>query len=192
VGLRRLCDEKKLLLIVDEVQTGIGRTGKFFCYQHFGITPDIMTLAKALGGGLPIGSMVVRDGIADTLTPGTHASTFGGSPLVCRGALAVLRAVGKEKLLSKAQTSGEYLFSKLNAFQKKYPAIKEVRGMGLMAGVDLHCPGKPVVEACLQQGLLINCTHDTVLRIMPALNVTKKEIDRAMAILDSALALLKG
>ena len=148
LGLRKLCDEKKMLLIVDEVQTGIGRTGKFFCYQHYGITPDIMTLAKAIGGGLPIGVMVAKKEIADTLGPGTHASTFGGSPLVCSAALAVLRAVHKEKLLVKAQKSGEYLFSKLLDMKKRYPVIKEVRGLGLMWGVELNKEGKAVVERC--------------------------------------------
>jgi predicted acetylornithine/succinylornithine family transaminase len=187
LGLRKLCDEKNLLLIIDEVQTGIGRTGKFFCYQHYGVIPDIMTLAKALGGGLPIGVMVVKKEIADTLGPGMHASTFGGSPLVAKAALAVLQAVQKEKLLQNAQKMGEYLFSKLNALKNKYPLIKEVRGIGLMAGVELNSMGKPVVEKCLEKGLLINCTHDTVLRLMPALNITRKDIDKAIAILEEVL-----
>ena len=191
-GLRKLCDEKKLLLIVDEVQTGIGRTGKFFCYQNYGITPDVMTLAKALGGGMPIGVMVVKNEFADVLGPGTHASTFGGSPLVCRAALAVLKAVQKEKLLANTQKMGTYLAAKLSALKERYPVIKEVRGMGLMIGVDLHQPGKAVVERCLEQGLLINCTHDTVLRIMPALTVTKGQIDKALIILERAIATLTG
>lgn len=185
LGLRKLCDEKNLLLIIDEVQTGIGRTAKFFCYQHYGITPDIMTLAKALGGGLPIGVMLAKKEIADTLGPGMHASTFGGSPLVCKAALAVLKAIQKEKLLNYAQRMGEYLFAKLNALKDKYGAIKEVRGLGLMVGMELNIEGKPIVEKCIAQGLLINCTHDKVLRLMPALNVTKKEIDRAIGILDN-------
>ncbi|MFH0738245.1 MAG: aspartate aminotransferase family protein [Candidatus Omnitrophota bacterium] len=185
--LKRLCEDKKMLLIVDEVQTGVGRTGKMFCYQNYGITPDIMTLAKALGGGLPIGVMVAKKEIADTLTAGMHASTFGGSPLVCKAALAVLQAIQKEKLLSKTQKSGEYLFSKLNELKNKYPVIKEIRGLGLMAGVELTKEGKPVVEKCTEKGLLINCTHDMVLRLMPALSITRKEIDRAMVILEEAL-----
>jgi acetylornithine/N-succinyldiaminopimelate aminotransferase len=185
LGLRKLCDERKLLLIVDEVQTGVGRTAKLFCHQHYGIQPDIMTLAKALGGGLPIGVMAVRKEIADTLGPGTHASTFGGGAVICRAALAVLEAIQKEKLLAKAAQSSEYLFSKLNALKDKYPAlIKEVRGIGLMAGVELNAPGKTIVEKCIEKGLLINCTHEKVLRLMPALNISKKEIDQAMAILE--------
>lgn len=186
-ALRKLCDEKNLLLIIDEVQTGIGRTGKMFCYQHYAVTPDIMTLAKALGGGLPIGAMVVRKEIADTLGPGMHAATFGGSPLVCRAALAVLKVIQKEKLLTNTVKMGEYLFSKLNDLKNKSAVIKEVRGLGLMAGVELSIEGKTVVERCIEKGLLINCTQEKVLRLLPALNVTKKEIDKAIGILDSIL-----
>jgi len=187
LALRKLCDEKRLLLIIDEVQTGIGRTGKLFCYQHYGIIPDIMTLAKGLGGGLPIGMMVVKKEIADTLQPGTHASTFGGGPVIACAALAVLKAIQREKLLANAQKMGEYLFRKLNTLKEKYPVIKEVRGFGLMAGLELNTPGKSIVEQCIAKGLLINCTHDTVLRLMPALLVTKKEIDKALGLLESAL-----
>ena len=187
LGLRKICAEKNLLLIVDEVQTGIGRTGKLFCYQHYGITPDILTLAKALGGGLPMGAMVVRKEISDTLGPGMHASTFGGGPVICKASLAVLRAIQKEKLLNHAQLMGEYLFLKLNALKDKYPVIKEVRGLGLMAGLELNIEGKAIVEKCMGEGLLINCTHEKVLRLMPALNITKKEIDKALGILEEAL-----
>jgi acetylornithine/N-succinyldiaminopimelate aminotransferase len=187
LALRKICDEKNLLLIIDEVQTGIGRTGKLFCYKHYGITPDIMTLAKALGGGLPIGVMVVKEKIADTLQPGMHASTFGGGPVVSKAALAVLQALQKEKLMTNAQKSGEYLFSKLNALKDKYKIIKEVRGKGLMAGVELYIEGRNIVEKCMEKGLLINCTHEKVLRLMPALNITKKEIDKAIGILDEIL-----
>ncbi|MCX5709924.1 MAG: aspartate aminotransferase family protein [Candidatus Omnitrophica bacterium] len=186
-GVKKICEEKKLLLIVDEVQTGMGRTGKLFCYQHYGITPDILTLAKALGGGLPIGMMVVKKEIADILQPGMHASTFGGGPVICKAALASLTAIQKEKLLAKAQKSGEYLLGKLNKLKDRYPAINEVRGMGLMVGLDLNISGKPVVEKCIEKGLLINCTHDTVLRLMPALNITKKEIDKAIEIIERSL-----
>jgi len=187
LSLRKICDEKNLLLIVDEVQTGVGRTGKLFCYQHYGITPDIMTLAKALGGGLPIGMMVVKKEISDILGPGMHASTFGGGPVICKAALAVLTAIQKEKLLSKAQKMSELLFMKLNSLKEKYSIIKEVRGLGLMVGVELNVAGKPIVEKCIEKGLLINCTHDKVLRLMPALNISKKEIDTAIGILGSVL-----
>ncbi|OGX14926.1 MAG: acetylornithine aminotransferase [Omnitrophica WOR_2 bacterium RBG_13_41_10] len=185
--LRKICDEKNLLLIIDEVQTGLGRTGKLFCYQHYGITPDIITLAKALGGGLPIATMVVKKEIADTLSPGMHASTFGGSPLVCRAALAVLKTIQKEKLLSYAVKMGDYLFGKLDTLKEKYPLIKEVRGKGLMAGIELNIEGKPIVEKCIEKGLLINCTHDKVLRLMPALNITKGQINKALSVLEEVL-----
>jgi len=186
LGLRKLCDENNLLLIVDEVQTGIGRTAKMFCYQHYGITPDIMTLAKALGGGLPCGCMVVKEDYAYILKEAEHASTFGGGPVVCKSALAVLRTIQKEKLLSHAQKMGEYLIAKLNNLKEKYPQlIKEIRGLGLMIGVELNQPGNLIVERCLAKGLLINCTHENVLRLMPALIITKKEIDEAVDVLDS-------
>lgn len=187
LGLRKLCDEKKLLLIVDEVQTGMGRTGKLFCYQHYHITPDIMTLAKALGGGLPIGAMVVKKEIADTLGPGMHASTFGGGPVIARAALAVFKAIQEEKMLKNSNSMGEYLFTKLNALKEKHPLIKEVRGLGLMIGVELNTEGKNIVERCIERGLLINCTHLKVLRLMPALNVTRKEIDKAITTLGTVL-----
>ena len=187
LALRKICDEKKLLLIIDEVQTGLGRTGKLFCYQHYGITPDIITIAKAIAGGLPMGVMLVKKEIADTLGPGMHASTFGGGPLIAKAALAVLTAIQKEKLLTNAQRTGEYLFSGLNELKNKHSIIKEVRGLGLMAGIELNIEGNTVVEKSIEKGLLINCTHERVLRLMPALNITKKEIDKAINILDNVL-----
>jgi acetylornithine/succinyldiaminopimelate/putrescine aminotransferase len=131
--------------------------------------------------------MIVRKEIADTLGPGMHASTFGGSPLVCRAALAVLKAIQKEKLLQNTQKMSAYLFEKLAALKNKYPLIKELRGIGLMAGLELNIEGKGIVEKCIERGLLINCTHDKVLRLMPALNITKREIDKAVGILDQIL-----
>ncbi|MFA4853809.1 MAG: aspartate aminotransferase family protein [Candidatus Omnitrophota bacterium] len=185
--LRKICDEKKILLIIDEVQTGIGRTGKMFCYQNYGITPDVMTLAKALGGGMPIGAMLAKNELGDILTAGTHASTFGGGPVICKAALGVLRAIQKEKLLKNCRNMGEYLLGKLNLLKTAYPVIKEVRGIGLMLGMELSIEGKQIVEKCIGKGLLINCTHDKVLRLMPALNITKKEVDKALKILESVL-----
>ena len=173
-----------MLLIIDEVQTGIGRTGKMFSYKHYGIIPDVMTLAKALGGGLPIGAMVARKHIADILKPGTHASTFGGNPIVCKAALAVLRAIKKDKLLKNAQGMSEYLKEKLNGLKGKHKIIKEVRGLGLMLGIELTKSGSDIVNSCLEEGLIINCTHDVVLRMMPALDVNKKQVDKAVKILD--------
>jgi predicted acetylornithine/succinylornithine family transaminase len=185
--LRKICEQQNLLFIFDEVQTGMGRTGKLFCYQHYGIVPDIMTLAKALAGGLPIGAMVVKKEIADILGPGMHASTFGGGPVISKAALAVLEAIQKEKLLTNAQRMGEYLFTKLNVLKDKYSIIKELKGIGLMAGIELNIEGKTIVEKCIGKGLLINCTHEKVLRLMPALNITRKEIDEAITILEEVL-----
>jgi len=186
LALRKLCDEKKILLIIDEVQTGVGRTAKMFCYQNYGITPDVMTLAKALGGGLPIGAMIARKELGDILTAGMHASTFGGGPVICKAALGVLKAIQKEKLLANCRNMGEYLLEKLNNLKNSHPAIKEVRGMGLMLGMELNIEGREIAQKCMDKGLLINCTHDKVLRLMPALNIAKKEIDKALAILDKA------
>ena len=185
--LRKICDEKKLLLIIDEVQTGIGRTGKMFCYQNYGIIPDVITLAKSLGGGLPIGVMIARREISDLLTAGMHASTFGGSHVICRAALGVFRAMQKEDILKNCKNMGEYLLEKLNLLKSTYPVIKEIRGMGLMLGMELGIEGKQVVHKCMEKGLLINCTHDKVLRLMPALNITKNEIDKAVKILSESL-----
>ncbi len=187
-ALRKICDQRKMLLIIDEVQTGFGRTGKMFAYEHFSFTPDIMTLAKALGGGLPIGAMVVKKDFSDTLSIGMHASTFGGSPLVSMAALAVIKAIGTEKLLENTRQMSRYLFSCLDSLKAKHPLIKQVRGLGLMAGVELSIEGKRIVEECFNRRLLINCTHDKVLRLMPALNVNKKEIDQAVRVLDEVLS----
>lgn len=186
LALRKICDENKILLIIDEVQTGIGRTGKMFAWQQYGIIPDIFTLAKALAGGLPIGVMMAKKELADNLVAGTHASTFGGGPVICKAAISVLTAIKKEKILANCLEMGIYLTEKLLGLKNKYNVIKEVRGMGLMIGVELEKDAKPIVLECLKENLLINCTHDTVLRLMPALNVTKKEINKTVDILDRA------
>lgn len=187
-GLRALCDQKKILLIVDEVQTGMARTGEMFCYKHYGITPDIICLAKALGGGLPIGAMIVKKELADVFKPGMHGSTFAGSPLICKAALGVIRAIHSDKILSNVKKMGPYLVKKLEEMKDKYPIIKEVRGLGLMIGVELTIPGENIFKECFEYGLIINCTQGNVLRIMPALNVTRAQINKAMFILDKALA----
>lgn len=186
-GLRKLCDEKKILLVFDEVQTGVGRTGKLFCFEHYGVMPDVMTLAKALGGGVPIGAMVVRKGFTELLGPGRHAATFGGSPLVCRASLAVFETIQKEKLLTHVTKMGEFLFEALREFQKKYSLIKEVRGKGFMIGMELNQDGKTFIDKCIERGLLLNCTQERVIRIMPPLNVSKKEIGQALGILEGVL-----
>lgn len=186
--VRKICDEKDIVMILDEVQTGMGRTGAMFCYQQYGITPDVMTLAKSLGGGVPIGACVASESLQDVLTPGTHASTFGGSPLVCAAALAVFEAIKKEKLLQNTKKMGMYLNKKLESLKKKYHFIKEIRSVGLVIGVELNIKGEGIYAKCLDNGLLINCTQDTVLRIMPPMTVAKAEIDKAISILDKVLS----
>ncbi|MFH1857705.1 MAG: aspartate aminotransferase family protein [Candidatus Omnitrophota bacterium] len=186
-GLRKLCDAKKMLLVFDEVQTGIGRTGKLFCYEHYGVIPDVMTLAKSLGGGLPIGAMIARKPYAELLGPGRHAATFGGSPLVCRAALAVLETIRKEKLLSHVTRMGAFLSESLQALQKRYPVIREIRGKGFMIGMELDREGQAFVERCIARGLLLNCTQERVIRIMPALNASRKEIMQALAVIEEVL-----
>jgi acetylornithine/N-succinyldiaminopimelate aminotransferase len=186
--LRLICNEKNILLMFDEVQTGMGRTGKWFAYQNYNVQPDVMTLAKTLGGGLPIGAVVASKKVSDILKAGMHASTFGGSPLVCAASLAVFKAIEKERLLSNVLKMSDYLFEKLNILKNRYPVIKQIRGMGLMIGVELNMQGRQIVEMCFEKKLLINCTQDNVLRLMPALIVKKKEIDRAIDILDEVFS----
>ena len=182
--IRKLCDENDLLLILDEIQCGMGRTGKLFCYEHYGIEPDIMTLAKSLGGGFPIGCMITKDRIASFFSPGDHASTFGGNPLACSAARAAIAAILEENLIENAAQVGGYFIEKLKELQKKYSFIKEVRGKGLMIGVELDFEGKDIVTKCQEKGILINCTVDRVLRFVPPLIVTKEEVDKVVDVLD--------
>lgn len=183
-GLRSLCDEKDLLLILDEVQTGMGRTGKIFAYQHYGLEPDLLTLAKSLGNGVPIGALVVNRKIGkEVLTPGTHASTYGGNPLVCAAALAVFKTIRKDGLLQNAERMGACLKERLLELKAKFSSIREVRGLGLMLGVELDRPGTPYVDRAREKGLLMNCTQEKVLRIMPAITISKKWLDRGLWIL---------
>ncbi|MCA9407728.1 MAG: aspartate aminotransferase family protein, partial [Candidatus Omnitrophica bacterium] len=185
--LREICEKKDILLIFDEVQTGMGRTGEIFAFKHFGIKPDIMVLAKALGGGLPIGALVVKNDIADTFKPGMHASTFGGNPLACKAALGTFTAIFQEKMLKNSREMGKYLLKELEKLKRKHSCILAIRGIGLMIGIELKMDGKSVYDECLENGLIINCTQGTILRIMPALNVTKKQADKAIHILDKSL-----
>ena len=184
VALRRLCDERGILLIMDEVQTGMGRTGEYFAYQHVGVTPDIMTLAKTLGGGVAIGAMLAATRYADILQPGTHASTFGGNPLACAAGIATFEAIEKEQILKNVRRMGRYLRGRMERLAARYPFIKEVRGEGLMMGMRLAIDGTMVVAECLKRGMLTNSTGDNVLRFMPAMTVKKQEIERAIRIVD--------
>ncbi len=176
-GVRELCDERKVLLIFDEVQVGLGRTGRLFAHEHFGVTPDIMTLAKALGNGLPIGAMLATEELAKAFGPGSHATTFGGTPLVTAVSIVVLKALIEDGWLDNCRDMGNYMKEKLENIEKKYDFVKDVRGLGLILGMELDRPCAPIVDACLDEGFLINCAHDTVLRFLPPLIIGKKEID---------------
>ncbi|NVO00315.1 MAG: aminotransferase class III-fold pyridoxal phosphate-dependent enzyme, partial [Geobacteraceae bacterium] len=189
LAVRELCDKHNLLLILDEVQVGMGRTGKLFAYEHFGVTPDIMTLAKALASGAPIGTMLAREDVAVAFVPGTHGSTFGGNPLVCAAALETVRTILEDGILNRCEEIGEYLIGELESLQKKFPAVvKNVRGIGLMIGMGLHIPGGEIVKKGHEKGLLLNVTHDTVLRFVPPLIVSKAEVDEMIKILSAILA----
>lgn len=186
--IRQLCDAHGALMILDEVQTGLGRTGKWFGYQHYDVQPDVITMAKALGGGVTIGAMMTTEHIAACLVPGTHASTFGGNPLACAAGIAVIEAIEEEGLLANAAELGDYAVQRLTALKDKYPVITQIRGKGLMIGIQLSAPGAGIVDRCLENGLRINCTQNTVLRFMPSMTVTRQQIDEALTILESALA----
>lgn len=186
--VRRICDQHGLLLIFDEVQVGIGRTGKLFAYENFDVSPDIMTLAKALAGGAPIGAMLALDEVATAFTPGTHGSTFGGNPLVCSAAIATLQTILEDGFLPTATETGGYLVAELKAMGRKYPFVKEVRGIGLMIGMSLAIPAGEIVRKGHERGLLLNFVHDTVLRFVPPLIVTRQEIDQMIKILDGIFA----
>ena len=187
--LSSFCREKDILLILDEVQTCMGRTGEMFAYRHFGIEPDAMTLAKSLGGGMPIGALVVNDRIKDTLPAGSHASTFGGSPIVCAAALGVFEAIEEDGLLENTVKMGEYISGRLREIMlEDGSVIKNVKGKGLMIGVEIDIKdASAIADRCADDGLLINCTQKNILRIMPPITVTKEEADIALDKLEKVL-----
>jgi acetylornithine aminotransferase len=187
-AVREICDRHDLLLIFDEVQVGMGRTGKLFAYEHFDIVPDIMTLAKALAGGAPIGTMLAKDEFAAAFVPGTHGSTFGGNPLVCAAAIATVRTILEDGILNRTEEIGEYLVGELEALQHTYHFVQQVRGIGLMIGMALDIPAGDIVKKGHERGVLLNVTHDTVLRFVPPLTVSKQEINQMIAILDGIFA----
>jgi predicted acetylornithine/succinylornithine family transaminase len=189
-GLRALCDENALLLILDEVQTGIGRTGKMFAYQHAGVLPDIVTIAKGVAGGVPAGVVLATDAAAAHFVPGDHGSTFGGNALASAAIVAVLDAIELEGLLENAAVTGARLVAGLEKVRGKHPLLLEIRGAGLLVGADLSIEAAPVVEACLARGLLVNSVRPKTLRFAPPLIVSEAEVDRALEILDEALAAL--
>jgi acetylornithine/N-succinyldiaminopimelate aminotransferase len=186
-GLRKLCDASGALLILDEIQTGVGRTGRLWAYEHAGIEPDIMTLAKAMANGVPIGAMLTRSEIASVLTAGTHGSTFGGTPFVTSVALATLTAVLEEKIPDRAARMGRYLVDGLGQMARRHPAVKHVRGRGLLIGIELSQPVGPLVDGCRDAGLLVLSAGERVLRLTPPLVVGEAECDRALEILDRVL-----
>ncbi|HBT48574.1 MAG TPA: acetylornithine transaminase [Caldanaerobacter subterraneus] len=187
-AVRKICDENDLLFILDEVQTGIGRTGKLFGYEHYGVVPDIMTLAKGLGGGFPIGAIVAKEDKA-VFEPGDHASTFGGNPLACAAGITVLNEVTKDGFLESVDKKGKYFREGLETLQKKHKVVKEIRGKGLMVGCELDLEdASEIVLKALEKGLLINSVSHNVLRFVPPLIVTEEEIDEALQILDDVLS----
>jgi predicted acetylornithine/succinylornithine family transaminase len=190
-GVRELCDKHGLLMILDEVQTGLGRTGKWYAHQHWNVRPDIVTLAKALAGGVAMGGLVAKPEVAEKLKPGTHAATFGGNPLAARAALATIETIEQEGLLDRAVQIGERFRARFLELKERCPLITDVRAKGAMIGVELNVEGAAVVQGCLEKGLLINCTHQTVLRLLPALTLSDEQIDDGCEIIADVLLAIK-
>ncbi len=186
-GVRKICDDKGLILILDEIQVGMGRTGSLFAYENYGIEPDIMTLAKALGNGFPVGAMLATDKIASAFVPGTHASTFGGNPLGMAAGLAVMETLLNDGVLENCMKIGSYFLEKLSELKKNHSIIKEVRGKGLEVGMELFVEGEDIVKKCMNKGVLINCICGNVLRFVPPLIITKEDIDRVIVVLDEVM-----
>ncbi len=189
-GLRELCDKAGILLLFDEVQCGMGRTGRPFAHQHYGVEPDAMSMAKALGNGVPLAAFEVQQKYADVLQPGMHASTFGGTPIACSAGLAVFEAFDQDGVLENATKMGYYFHCKLNALKEKYPVIREVRGLGCMIGVDVgdSANQKRIFAACRAQDLLVLTAGESAIRLMPALTITKETADEALVLFEKALA----
>ncbi|HEY7164975.1 MAG TPA: aspartate aminotransferase family protein [Candidatus Binatia bacterium] len=186
-GLRELCDRQGLLLIFDEVQTGMGRTGKLFGYEHYDVTPDVITLAKALGGGLAMGAMLAREQVAKSFVPGSHASTFGGNPLACSVGLAVMKTLIAGGVLRNCVRMSKLFIKRLEKLRDRFSFVRGVRGKGLLIGFELEMEGAKIVEECMKEGLLLNCTAYKVLRFAPPLTITETEITRGLDILEGVL-----
>ena len=186
-AVRQICDETGVLLVLDEIQTGIGRTGKLFAYEHYGIEPDIMTLAKALANGLPIGAMLAKEHVAAAFGPGSHASTFGGTPVVTAASLEVLKVLAEEKIVDHCREVGEYFKERLLGLKKRHKFIEDVRGLGLLLGMKLKIKGESIVIKCMGKGFLINCIQDNILRFIPPLIIGKDEIDSLVTCLDEVM-----
>jgi acetylornithine/succinyldiaminopimelate/putrescine aminotransferase len=186
-GLRDLADKHRLKLIFDEVQTGMGRTGKWYAFQNWRVEPDAVTLAKALAGGVAAGGLVAKPDFAEKLVPGTHAATFGGNPVACRAALATMATIEEDGLLARAVQIGAQFQTRFEALQARCPLIQHIRVLGAMIGIELSCDGGLIVERCLARQLLINCTHGNVLRLLPALNLTDEQLHAGCDLLDDVL-----
>lgn len=187
-GVRELCDKKGIFLIFDEVQCGLGRTGKLFAYEHFGVEPDIFTLAKALGGGFPIGALLAKEHVASAFEPGDHGSTFGGNPLACSAGYAVMETMLEEKLPENAERMGNYFIDKLNQLSQKHKFITEVRGKGLMIGIQISiAKAKEIKDKCFEKGYLMGNVGSNVLRVLPPLIINTQDIDRLIEVLDDVL-----
>ncbi len=186
-GLRELCDKHGMLLMFDEVQTGMGRTGKWFAHQHWDIVPDVVTLAKAMAGGVALGGVICKPEVGEKLTPGTHAATFGGNPIACRAALAVIETFDEDDLLTRALEVGERFRAHFEALKAKCPLVADIRILGTMIGLELAVEAAPVVQKALARGLLINATHQTVIRLLPAVTITDEQIDEGCELLAELL-----
>ncbi|MFZ5753423.1 MAG: acetylornithine transaminase [Bacillota bacterium] len=190
-GVKKLCEEHGLLLMFDEVQTGLGRTGKLFGYEHYGIEPDVFTLAKGLGGGVPIGAVVAKGEAAETFSPGEHASTFGGNPLATAAAIAALSAIIDEKMPQQAFEKGQYITEKFLALKEVHSCIQDVRGLGLLVGMELSFEAKPVQDYCLKKGIIINTVQNKVVRLVPPLNIPYEDIDKCIAVIAESLKVIE-
>jgi acetylornithine/N-succinyldiaminopimelate aminotransferase len=186
--VRKICDGKGILMILDEIQVGMARTGTLFAYEHYNVEPDIVTLAKAVGNGFPIGVMMATNRVASAFQPGSHASTFGGNPLAMAAALATLETIMKDGILENVRKVGAYFIKRLHELKKKSSIIKEIRGRGLIIGIEISIDGSQIVNACMGRGLLINCTGGSVLRFVPPLTITEKDVDAAVAILGEVIS----
>jgi acetylornithine/N-succinyldiaminopimelate aminotransferase len=186
-SVRRLCDERGVLLIFDEIQTGMGRTGTLFAYEHFGVEPDIMTLAKALANGLPIGAMLATEDVAEAFGPGSHATTFGGTPIVTAASLKVVKVLIEDNLIHHCAKMGDYFKKRLLWLKSRHDSIMDIRGMGLLLGMKLKIEGDPVVKSCMENGFLINCIQGNIIRFVPPLVIEEADIDALVACLDEVL-----
>lgn len=189
---RELCDKFEIPLIFDEVQTGMGRTGKMFAYQHYGIKPDIVALAKGLGSGVPIGAVLAKEEFASAFSHGSHGTTFGGNPLACAAALATLKVMDKEDICEKSRTRGNYLKTRLTDLSTEWDAIRLVRGKGLMIGIELAFPGADVVKEMLTRGVLSNCTSGNIIRLVPPLNISKEDLDKVVDVLIESIKIVEA